>query len=628
MASKLNLMNENGKVLSIESGSIKSDKLLEPGDFKYIRDTVSSLGAINNPLDGDVCFIKGYHTNNDNAGGTFIYRVDKAKSEHNGGIIIDPDKTFPNVWSNVDELNNWYRVKNTGTGCWVRINYSYITPDIFGAKGDNLTDDTYAVQTMFDSLTLNSKPIKLNNKTYCLTSKINIGDVPLTIIGDNILESKFKWLNTSTSQGLHISNKYFVHIENISLTTLLKELDTALTIDKSNEITSDSHIQNRTTPRVLLNNVHIAGDTATNTDGWLNGINLYSTLHCVIENYTFEGYYDIDQTNIKSSTAILVNGPGDPVEIIIKNSWAFFVNKAIFTEDVEGVYIDKCNLVAVNTGVYVNNTGLQPQVNISNSHINAYKNNIILNSSAQSKIDGNLLYKRDGSLENSSGIVFYNTGTTIITNNTFINNSTQNFDGIVLQGLSSNNNIISNAFNNVGTCTWIQSSYCKNNYINNDNSYVNITNKYIDSGTETKISNDECTIVLTSDKTITNNTDTALSFDKVFVGNSRYFDINSPTKLTIPTSGYYSISACIVYVTNSTGYRKVTFKLNGLVRRGLSSLTINANGTIEDYLNISSSSIYLNEGDYIELYTDQNSGGDLNIMAESETYMTIKYIGN
>jgi len=145
MASKLKLMNENGKLLSIESGSIESDKLLGPGDFKYIRDTISSLSSISNPLNGDVCFVKGYHTNNDNAGGTFIYRINVAKSEHNGGTIIDPSKEFPNDWNDTTQQDSWFTGDGTGNGVWERVYTRAIDIKWFGAKEDGDADDSKSI---------------------------------------------------------------------------------------------------------------------------------------------------------------------------------------------------------------------------------------------------------------------------------------------------------------------------------------------------------------------------------------------------------------------------------------------------------------------------------------------------
>jgi len=170
MASKLKLMNENGKVLSIESGSIESDKVLEPGDFKYIRDTISSLGSISNPLDGDVCFVKGYHTNDDNAGGTFIYRANKAKSEHNGGTIIDPSKEFPNDWNDNIQQESWFTADNEGNGVWERVYTGSVNVKWFGAKGDEVTDDTYAIQKCIES----SYNIIFSKSNYLLKGVVNL----------------------------------------------------------------------------------------------------------------------------------------------------------------------------------------------------------------------------------------------------------------------------------------------------------------------------------------------------------------------------------------------------------------------------------------------------------------------
>ena len=122
MASKLKLTNENGKVLELSSGSITLDKQIDPKDFKYIRDTVKDMLDLNDKLeDGDVVFLKGYHTVNDGGGGTFVYNQLGSKSDHNGGTVIDMSKVFPADWSNQDSLNTWFNTINSGTGVIERI---------------------------------------------------------------------------------------------------------------------------------------------------------------------------------------------------------------------------------------------------------------------------------------------------------------------------------------------------------------------------------------------------------------------------------------------------------------------------------------------------------------------------
>jgi len=219
MASKLKLMNENGKVLSIESGSIESDKLLDPRDFKYIRDTISSLGSISNPLDGDVCFVKGYHTNDDNAGGTFIYRANKAKSEHNGGTIIDPSKEFPTNWNDATQVTDWFTADSTDNGIWERVYTGSIDVKWFGAKGDYMlpngivnnspTDDTLAIQSALNTKEKVEFTLAWYKTTSLLTAYnyVNGNSAIINCFGDGI---KMEKINNITIQDS-------IRLENISL---------------------------------------------------------------------------------------------------------------------------------------------------------------------------------------------------------------------------------------------------------------------------------------------------------------------------------------------------------------------------------------------------------------------------
>ena len=145
MASKLKLMNSNGKSIEINSGSIEGDKVLEPTDFKYIRNTVAEMLDLNGKLvDGDVVFLKGYHSVNDGGGGTFVYSATGDKSTHNGGTVIDPLKAFPSDWDNEDLKADWFNGNNSGTGVLERVYSGAVNVKWFGAKGDGVTDDTQA----------------------------------------------------------------------------------------------------------------------------------------------------------------------------------------------------------------------------------------------------------------------------------------------------------------------------------------------------------------------------------------------------------------------------------------------------------------------------------------------------
>jgi hypothetical protein len=151
MGSKLTIKNNDNTEFTIEHIDGEQAKSLTTKDFKYIRDTIKDLSTINNPSDGDVVLVKGYHSVNDGGGGLFIYHSDELKANHNGGTIIDATKTFPNDWSNQTELTSWFTGNNTGNGCWKRVYEDTVNVKWFGAKGDEVNNDAISINKAISS---------------------------------------------------------------------------------------------------------------------------------------------------------------------------------------------------------------------------------------------------------------------------------------------------------------------------------------------------------------------------------------------------------------------------------------------------------------------------------------------
>lgn len=89
-----------------------------------------------------------YHASLQGGGGKFEWVSTEPKSNHNGGTVIDPDKTFPDDWSNQTELNSWFNTTNAGNGCWVRVSQDSLKFTQFGVVNDgdeaNPTDNRLA----------------------------------------------------------------------------------------------------------------------------------------------------------------------------------------------------------------------------------------------------------------------------------------------------------------------------------------------------------------------------------------------------------------------------------------------------------------------------------------------------
>ncbi len=92
----------------------------------------------------------GYHSIGDGGGGLFYWDFNENKANHDGGTIIDPDKTFPTNWDSNSQQIIWYS-PGVGTGCWKRIIPGYIiNVRWFGAKADAITNAAKAIQKAVD----------------------------------------------------------------------------------------------------------------------------------------------------------------------------------------------------------------------------------------------------------------------------------------------------------------------------------------------------------------------------------------------------------------------------------------------------------------------------------------------
>ena len=110
----------------------------------------------------------------------------------------------------------------------------------------------------------------------------------------------------------------------------------------------------------------------------------------------------------------------------------------------------------------------------------------------------------------------------------------------------------------------------------------------------------------TSDQTIGNASNTAISFQSTYYDTDSMYDAGAPTRLTCKTPGIYQFNAAVAWGSSGTGERKIDLRVNGgtWIRsqrlRAHGSTWIDVSGEWEMTLN-----------DYIEMIVYQTSGGNL-----------------
>lgn len=114
----------------------------------------------------------------------------------------------------------------------------------------------------------------------------------------------------------------------------------------------------------------------------------------------------------------------------------------------------------------------------------------------------------------------------------------------------------------------------------------------------------------TANQSINNITATKISFDSITNDTHGFWDSGN-NRYVVRTAGVYNLAGAIGWAANATGFRQVSYSINGGTAEVVSMVPSVGAGdaTINGF---SATTQYLNAGDYIELYGYQSSGAALN----------------
>jgi hypothetical protein len=125
---------------------------------------------------------------------------------------------------------------------------------------------------------------------------------------------------------------------------------------------------------------------------------------------------------------------------------------------------------------------------------------------------------------------------------------------------------------------------------------------------------------------------TAFDVDQDYLGGAGHSISVNTSRYTANYAGWYQASGAGSFANNTTGTRIMTTRVNGTVLSG-SRLIIPAasSGANAMMVPVRTKHVYLNVGDYVEIWGLQDSGSNLNSdvsAAELQASMTVRWVSN
>jgi len=267
---------------------------------------------------GAVYNIKSYHFSLNRGGGIFYWDSEISKTLHDGGNIIDPDKTFPSDWTIDLDVQAWYTPDLSGTGCWVRQDIQSETiPVNFGAFAQSGYDDT----VLFEHLTsVSDININLDGYTYYVRGDFTVTSNSFILRNGGFYLTLNAPLFTATSP--------LVKIIGVSVTSGFKEGDSRSSANASKYALSFTGDESNESQFIFKNNT--------------------------ITNYCFGGFRAGNYKNTVVNNNICVD-LGNSGIVLAKTPQAIITDNMVKRTYYKGIVITGSNITQIQT-IITNNT--------------------------------------------------------------------------------------------------------------------------------------------------------------------------------------------------------------------------------------------------------------------------------
>jgi hypothetical protein len=126
---------QSGAGAVAESIQTKLRQIVSVKDFGGTLPVMAQIQGVVGADANSSIVLSGFHVPGDKGEGTFFWSPTTSKTAHNGGTVIDPNKTFPTDWTNSVQVTAWYTAAGSGDGCWIRqYDTGYLMAEWFGAQ--------------------------------------------------------------------------------------------------------------------------------------------------------------------------------------------------------------------------------------------------------------------------------------------------------------------------------------------------------------------------------------------------------------------------------------------------------------------------------------------------------------
>lgn len=363
-------------------------------------------------------------------------------------------------------------VANDG-GRWKLVIAGYVRAKQFGAKGDGVANDTYAVRAAVNNAVSLKVNLEIDGK-FLVTENVTASG-KLTMTGDG----------ASLSQFIFTGNTGFVYSSsNVSEWNadqlIAKGIGFYCVAKNTGSVLKASFVggSGGTNKSVIIDDCEIA--TTSIDGGFAVGIDLFNARNSSIENTRILG--DRDAYPISSVIGIRLDGDESPVETFINRVTCYFVQQGLQIKGTnEGVYLDSCAFVVCRIGINWDNTSVKPLLSVSGCHFNSDQHAIVSSKLAQAIIHDNLFYFQTGEGVSTAytGILLEisaDTDDTHIHHNTFMGIGTGiPKDAIKIGGAGLNRILINNnLINSFGKGIWL-SGTCNGAFVDDNNVFSGCT---------------------------------------------------------------------------------------------------------------------------------------------------------